>query len=81
MVVSQRDFGVGDLQSYFAAEDADRVDSFEKDMRQHKELYYKQKMGFAHVDDNVLLEQAKCYVVGVQWVLLYYYTGVPSWSW
>lgn len=81
IVAVQRDFGVKDLQSYFGAEDVDRVDSFEKEMRQHKDVYYQQKMGFVHVNESVLLEQAKCYVVGVQWVLLYYYSGVPSWSW
>ena len=43
--------------------------------------YYKEKMSFVHVDEGVLAEQAKCYVVGIQWVLYYYYTGVPSWSW
>ena len=48
---------------------------------QMKVNYYKEKMGFTHVDDAVLTEQAKCFVVGVQWVLHYYYTGVPSWSW
>ena len=54
---------------------------FETEMMQHKQLYYQMKMGFAIVDKKVLYEQAKCYAVGVQWVLHYYYTGVPSWSW
>ncbi len=40
-----------------------------------------EKLGFAHVDESVLAEQAKCYAVGIQWVLYYYYSGVPSWSW
>lgn len=57
------------------------MDSFEEELMQMKVNYYKEKMGFTHVDDAVLTEQAKCFVVGVQWVLHYYYTGVPSWSW
>ena len=43
--------------------------------------YYQEKLGFVRVDEKVLAEQAKCYVVGIQWVLSYYYLGVPSWSW
>ena len=32
---------------------------------------YLQKIGFFHVDQSVLVERAKCYVVGIQWVLHY----------
>lgn len=81
VLVLQRDLGIKNLELYFAAEDCDREDNFEQEMMQHKQLYYQQKMGFTSVDENVLLNQAKCYVVGIQWVLHYYYSGVPSWSW
>ena len=77
----QRDLGIPSLEAYFEEEDQDRMDSFEEELMQMKVNYYKEKMGFTHVDDAVLAEQAKCFVVGVQWVLHYYYTGVPSWSW
>ena len=34
------------------------------------------------VDESKLKEQAQCYIVGIQWMLhYYYYSGVPSWSW
>lgn len=46
-----------------------------------KSRYYQEKLGFLAVDENVLAELAKCYVVGLQWILYYYYSGVPSWSW
>ena len=59
----------------------EKLDSFEHDFWELKTRYYQEKMGFVRVDEEVLAEQTKCYVVGVQWVLHYYYTGVPSWSW
>ena len=30
---------------------------------------------------EVLRDQAEGYVRGIQWILRYYYEGVPSWSW
>lgn len=30
---------------------------------------------------EVLNEQAEAYVRAIQWILLYYFQGVPSWSW
>lgn len=33
------------------------------------------------VCSDVLAQQAKDYVLGLQWILYYYYTGVPSWGW
>ena len=30
---------------------------------------------------TIHLEMASAYLIGLQWVLLYYYNGVPSWSW
>ena len=75
----QRDLGISD--SYFEQEDADRVNNFEKDMYAQKSLYYKQKFDMEVVTQEKIHELAKCYIIGLQWVLSYYYTGVPSWSW
>ena len=77
----QRDLNIPDLESYFAKEDQDVATSFDSDFTQLKARYYQEKLGFTCVDEAVLAEQTKCYVVGVQWVLHYYYSGVPSWSW
>ena len=77
----QRDLKIDNLQSFFDNEDKNKSDNFERDFFEHKANYYQSKLGIDHVNDSVLLEQAKCYVVGIQWVLHYYYSGVPSWSW
>lgn len=77
----QRDLGIPSLNDYFDREDADRIDSFEADLADMKSRYYQEKLGFQRISSSVLAEQAKCYVVGIQWVLSYYYHGVPSWSW
>ena len=77
----QRDLKIDNLQSFFDAEDETTHDNFEQDFFEHKSTYYQSKLGIDHVNDAVLLEQAKCFVVGIQWVLHYYYSGVPSWSW
>ena len=34
-----------------------------------------------YVFRDVLVEQTFQYVMGIQWILLYYFRGVPSWSW
>ncbi|XP_052259062.1 5'-3' exoribonuclease 1-like [Dreissena polymorpha] len=48
---------------------------------QHKKNYYMTKMKYEHLTDKVIQELAKSYVRGIQWILLYYYEGMPSWSW
>ncbi|XP_052224237.1 5'-3' exoribonuclease 1-like [Dreissena polymorpha] len=47
----------------------------------YKRNYYMTKMKYEHVTPEVLRDQAEGYVRGIQWILLYYYEGVPSWSW
>ena len=67
------------------------------EIAQFKESYYKEKFGFASVDKlsavsieyvdhllvarDVVTELSTCYVVAVEWIVRYYYKGVPSWSW
>ncbi|XP_039278824.1 5'-3' exoribonuclease 1 [Nilaparvata lugens] len=48
---------------------------------QHKNDYYKNKMEFTEVTQDVLQSQAECYVRAIQWNLNYYYNGCCSWSW
>ena len=65
-------------QGYFKEEDKDRDTLLEADFSKFKAKYYQEKMGFTNMNRGVLEEQAKCYVVGIQWILHYYYSGVPS---
>lgn len=33
------------------------------------------------INRNVRAEQTERYIQALQWILFYYYRGVPSWSW
>ncbi|XP_060069308.1 5'-3' exoribonuclease 1-like [Ylistrum balloti] len=55
--------------------------TFDEEFRVHKRHYYMTKMDYKQFTDDVLREQAECYVRGIQWILYYYFDGVPSWSW
>ncbi|KAH3670343.1 hypothetical protein WICMUC_004839 [Wickerhamomyces mucosus] len=46
-----------------------------------KDQYYQDKLGFSINDENEMQEITENYVEGLQWVLYYYYQGVPSWPW
>lgn len=41
-------------------------------------MYYWYESYFSR---EVRTEQAECYIRALQWTLLYYYRGVPSWAW
>ena len=51
-----------------------------------KERYYFEKFGIAYgrgfaEDDLVLASLVRSFAEALQWVMLYYYRGVPSWGW
>ncbi|XP_053692331.1 5'-3' exoribonuclease 1 [Sabethes cyaneus] len=54
---------------------------FEKEFAAYKRNYYITKMGYHEFNEEVRAEQAECYIRALQWTLLYYYRGVPSWAW
>ncbi|XP_073973804.1 5'-3' exoribonuclease pacman isoform X2 [Rhodnius prolixus] len=56
-------------------------DDFMKEFTKFKAKYYKEKMHFKEVNEEVLQRQAECYIRAIQWNLHYYYHGCPSWSW
>ena len=62
------------------SDDDDEV-CFEKEFEMHRRDYYVNKMKYAEMTEDVLKEQAECYIRALQWTLGYYYHGVPSWSW
>ena len=46
-----------------------------------RKLITKEKLHFSLHDEEAVTAMTENYVQGLQWVLLYYYRGVPSWSW
>lgn len=54
---------------------------FEKEFALYKRNYYITKMGYQDFTEETRAEQAECYIRALQWTLLYYYRGVPSWGW
>ena len=46
-----------------------------------RERYYANKLGIGPADDGKRRELCVAYVRGLQWVMRYYYQGVPSWTW
>lgn len=63
-------------------EDDDNGESLmDLEFQQHKRLYYSSKLEIENVDDDVITNIGKEYVTGLQWVLLYYFKGVPAWGW
>ncbi|ORX38527.1 putative exonuclease [Kockovaella imperatae] len=93
---SSEDDSEGDLavqrvfQKYDKAKVVENVvDDFEESyeeklkekMTEWKRTYYKEKLEINYDDPRNLHEILFCYVEGLQWILNYYYKGVPSWSW
>ncbi len=46
-----------------------------------KQRYYKVKFDVSEDDIDFRRKVARHYAIGLQWVLKYYYQGVPSWNW
>uniref|UniRef100_A0A060TFW6 5'-3' exoribonuclease 1 n=1 Tax=Blastobotrys adeninivorans TaxID=409370 RepID=A0A060TFW6_BLAAD len=46
-----------------------------------KNKYYKDKFKVTVDDEDAIRDVAENYLEGLQWVLYYYYTGIPSWGW
>ncbi|XP_064610977.1 5'-3' exoribonuclease 1-like [Liolophura sinensis] len=70
-----------DLNSRPDTPDTDDGDTFDSEFKMHKANYYMTKMNYVDASREVLQEQARGYVLAIQWILLYYFEGVPSWSW
>ncbi|KAL1453826.1 hypothetical protein WDU94_010137 [Cyamophila willieti] len=66
---------------YFSDEDEEWRHNFFSEFGQHKTEYYHYKLDYAKVTNEVLRDQAECYIRAIQWNLHYYYNGCISWSW
>ncbi|XP_068754427.1 5'-3' exoribonuclease 1-like isoform X2 [Montipora capricornis] len=69
------------VQKFDDESSEDDEDVFETEFAMFKRDYYMQKLEYKEVNRDVLAEQTFQYVMGIQWILLYYFRGVPSWSW
>ncbi|KAI8977920.1 exoribonuclease 1 [Pilobolus umbonatus] len=54
---------------------------FEVEFKQWKANYYKEKMDIDIDDQEQMDGIVGSYIIGIQWVLQYYYNGVASWGW
>lgn len=71
--------GAGGAENELVGADDAEIAAIE--FRQQKRSYYMEKLHVEVVDDVLLNRLAREYVMGLQWCLLYYFQGVPSWSW
>ncbi|KAG5354373.1 5'-3' exoribonuclease 1 [Yarrowia sp. C11] len=63
---------------------AQREEIYNQKFEEWKDDYYKKKFGWSTTTDEGKAELkalTENYVEGLQWILHYYYDGVPSWSW
>lgn len=54
---------------------------FEANLKQWKTEYYKEKMDIDYNNTRQMDDIVGSYIIGIQWVLKYYYDGVASWNW
>jgi 5'-3' exoribonuclease 2 len=79
----------GDKEDTAAAGDAIEVEKVDEDTDDPvrlwedgwKQRYYKVKFDVEEDDIDFRHKIARHYAIGLQWVLKYYYQGVPSWNW
>ncbi|BFZ23484.1 hypothetical protein BsWGS_26524 [Bradybaena similaris] len=79
--VSDADSSDGTVESDDDDEDEDDYNTTGDEFNLHKRDYYMSKMDYREVTSDVLKDQAHGYVIAIQWILLYYFDGCPSWSW
>ncbi|KAH6577201.1 hypothetical protein BASA60_004136 [Batrachochytrium salamandrivorans] len=62
--------------------DADDLDKgMEIAFAEAKQTYYMERFGTSFTDQEKQKDIVAQYVLGIQWVLFYYYRGVQSWAW
>jgi 5'-3' exoribonuclease 1 len=58
-----------------------KENAYKAQFEEWKWEYYRENLEIAHKDQSRVDKVVYSYVEGLQWVLLYYYRGVPSWEW
>ncbi|CAO3677979.1 unnamed protein product [Rhizopus stolonifer] len=56
-------------------------EQFDNALRQWKAEYYRDKMEINYENAQQMDDLVGSYLIGIQWVLQYYYNGVASWGW
>ncbi|RCH92340.1 hypothetical protein CU098_000601, partial [Rhizopus stolonifer] len=71
------------LAKNMTREDIEREERerFEAGLKEWKAGYYKEKMNIDINDKKQMDDLVGSYIIGIQWVLRYYYDGVASWGW
>lgn len=71
------------VETVISAEDVteSKANEVDKKYTDWKWDYYREKLEFTGRDESKVKKLVYTYVEGLQWVLLYYYHGVPSWEW
>ncbi|KAL7324031.1 exonuclease II Exo2 [Mucor circinelloides] len=57
------------------------IEKYEAKLQQLKSDYYFNKVNIDINDEEQMDDLVGSYIIGIQWVLKYYYDGVPSWRW
>ncbi|XP_041976065.1 5'-3' exoribonuclease 1 isoform X2 [Aricia agestis] len=70
-----------DDDEYEDIDSSDEEANMQMEFILHKKDYYMNKLDYSKVTDEVLSDQATCYVRAIQWNLHYYYRGCASWCW
>lgn len=71
------------ISDTISREDIEREEKakFDAELKQWKADYYKEKMDIDIDNQKQMDGLVGSYIIGIQWVLQYYYNGVASWGW
>lgn len=68
-----------DASAASGEEQEEEPSTFELEFQAHKHAYYREKLHVDAIDQAFVDDMARRYVIGLQWVLLYYFKGYRVW--